>query len=92
MSKWADYMISAVRFNSAHTHIDRVRTHADSGETIGASVEQRRPDIVDAIKKRNTFMTIFSNGNGKWNKGQPVYVVKINGTEYIKTHRPRKGS
>ena len=25
MSKWADYGISAVRYNSAHTHIDRVR-------------------------------------------------------------------
>jgi len=85
MSKWADYGISAVRFNSAHTHIDRLRTHADNGETIGAAVEQRRLDIVDAIKKGTTFTTIFRNGNDKWKKGQPVYVVKIHGTEYIKT-------
>lgn len=25
MSKWADYGVSAVRFNSAHTHIDKLR-------------------------------------------------------------------
>lgn len=85
MSKWADYAISAVRFNAAHTHIDRVRTQVDNGETIGSPLEQRRADIVDAIKAGTTFTTIFKNGNGKWNKGQPVYIVRINGTDYIKT-------
>ena len=29
-------------------------------------------------------MTIFSR-SGKWNKGQPVYIVRINGVDYLKT-------
>lgn len=37
MAKWANYGISAVWYNSAHAHIDRVRTHPDNGDTIGAA-------------------------------------------------------
>lgn len=85
MSKWADFGISAVKFNYAHTHIDKVKVHPDNGETIGSSVEHARTDIVNAIKKGTTFVTIFKGDDGKWKKGQPVYIIKINGIEYIKT-------
>lgn len=85
MPKWADYGISAVRFNNAHTHIDRVRVHTDNGETIGTGSEYARADIVSAIKNGTTFVTIFKGNNGNWNKGQPVYIIKVNGAEYIKT-------
>jgi Protein of unknown function (DUF3892) len=85
MSKWADYGISAVKYNFAHTHIDRVRVHADNGETIGASFEQARTEVVAAIKKGTTYVTIFKGSEGKWNKGQPIYIIKVNNVEYIKT-------
>lgn len=85
MSKWADYGISAVRFNDARTHINKVRIHPDNGETIGASIEHTRADIVAAIKKGITFVTIFKGSDGKWQKGQPVRIIKVNGIEYIKT-------
>jgi hypothetical protein len=85
MSKWADYGISDVSFNGARTHIDSVKVRPDNGETIGAAEVLSRPDIVAAIKRGVTFVTIFQGADGKWNKGQPVYIVKINGTEFIKT-------
>jgi hypothetical protein len=85
MEKWADYGISAVKFNSAHTHIDKVRVHPDNGDKIGPSVEQARTDIVNAIKKGITFVTMFKGNDGNWKKGQSVYIIKINGIEYIKT-------
>lgn len=85
MSKWADYGISAVRYNATHTHIDRVRAHPDNGDTIGASSEYPRADIVAAIKKGTTFVTILWGSEGNWKKGQPVYIIKVNGIEYIKT-------
>lgn len=84
MAKWADYGISAVRYNAKHTHIDRVRAHPDNGDTIGIAVEFERATVIKAIKDGYTFVTIISNG-GKWKKGQPVYIIKVNGTEYIKT-------
>jgi len=85
MEKWADYGISAVKFNDAHTHINKVRVHPDNGDKMGAPVEQARTDIVNAIKKGITFVTIFDGENGKWKKGQPVKIIKIKDIEYIKT-------
>jgi len=85
MSKWADYGISAVRYNVAHTHIDRVRAHPDNGDSIGAPSEYLRADIIAAIRKGTSFVTILKGADGKWMKGQPVYIIKVNGVEYIKT-------
>lgn len=84
MAKWADYGISAVRYNNAHTHIDLVRAQPDDGEKFGEIGEYSRANIVAAIKRGVTFITIFMR-DGKWQKGQPVYIIKVNGTEYIKT-------
>jgi hypothetical protein len=85
MDKWADYAISAVRFNDTHTHIDVVRAHQDKGEKIGSPAEYARVDIIALIKRGVTFVTIFKDQAGQWKKGQPVYIIKINGSEYIKT-------
>lgn len=35
MEKWADYLISEVRYNSQHTHIDQVKIHEDNGDSVG---------------------------------------------------------
>jgi hypothetical protein len=67
-----------------------VRAHPDNGDKIGAYVERSRADIIAAIKAGSTFVTIFTGSNGNWNKGQPVYIIKIDGTEFIKTVENRK--
>jgi hypothetical protein len=85
MAKWADYGIYEVRFNNAHTHIDRVRAYPDNGEQFGTTVEFARTEVVAKLKDGVTFITIFKTDDAKWRKGQPVYIIKINGTEYIKT-------
>lgn len=84
MDKWADYGISAVKYNSEHTHIERVRIHPDKGDKIGESTEHSREAIIDAIKQGTTFVTIVKGSDG-WRKGQPVYIIKVGGTEFIKT-------
>jgi len=85
MTKWADYCISACRYNSEHTHIDKVKVHSDDGESIGPSKEYSRQEVILSIKADNSFVTIFKNSAGKWIKGQLVIIVKIKGKEYIKT-------
>ena len=84
MAKWADYGISAVRYNTSHTHIDRVRIHEDNGDSFGAPAEHERETIVKAIKDGVTLITI-PYANGQWQKGQPVFIIKVNGVEFIKT-------
>jgi len=68
-----------------HTHIDRVRIKRDTGDSLGATEEHSRQDIVAGIRDGETFVTIFRNNDGKWERGQPVFIVRINGTDYIKT-------
>ena len=85
MAKWADYLISAVRYNSEHTHVDQVLAHEDTDESVGEGKIYNRQTIVDAIKNGTTFVTIYKNDQGKWSKGQKVYVINVNGTDYIKT-------
>lgn len=85
MSKWADYCISDVHFNSAHTHIDRVRARPDNGDKLGVASDHARADIVAAIKGGVTYVTVFKDKDGNWTKGQPVYIIRVHGTEYIKT-------
>jgi hypothetical protein len=85
MAKWADYGIYAVRFNALRTHIDRVRAMPDDGESFGSSVEMARTEVISAIKRGVTFVTIIKDTNGKWLLGSKVFIVTINGTEYIKT-------
>lgn len=84
MAKWADYGISAVRYYPAHTHIDRVRIHQDNGDSFGPAAEHERATVVKAIKDGVTFITVPQT-NGQWQKGQPVYIIKVNGVEYIKS-------
>jgi hypothetical protein len=85
MAKWADYGVCAVRYNSSHTHIDRVKIRPDNGDTIGAAAEHSRANIVEALKRGVTFVTILQDGSGKWVKGQTVFIIRVNGVEYIKT-------
>lgn len=87
MTKWADYCISAVRYNEDETHIVKVKVHADNGDTIGNSIEWKREKVVSEIKDGTTFVTIFKNTDGKWEKGQDVHVVIVNGNKYIRTDK-----
>lgn len=86
MKKWADYLISAVRYDSDDTYIEKVRVHKDKGDSVGSAIEKSRESVIDAIEEGTTFVTIYKNeDNDKWNKGKKVYIVTINATKYIKT-------
>lgn len=85
-TKWADYCISAVSFNSGHTHIDKVKARKDLGEKLDAEIIYTRAEIVSAINAGNTFVTVVMS-NGSLSIGQPVFVVTINGVKFIKTVR-----
>ncbi|MCB0746074.1 MAG: DUF3892 domain-containing protein [Ignavibacteriales bacterium] len=85
MAKWADYLISAVKYDKEHKHIEEVKAHEDKEDSIGAAKIYSRMEIVNAIGRGVTFVTIYKNDKGSWNKGQKVFVVTINSKKYIKT-------
>ncbi|MFM0348986.1 DUF3892 domain-containing protein [Paraburkholderia sp. RL17-347-BIC-D] len=90
MPKWADYLISGVQFNAQHTHINHLRIAVDNGDSVGQSSEHSRQDIVAAINNGTTFLTIYRNSQGTWDKGKQVYVIRLNGVDYLKTVNDNK--
>jgi hypothetical protein len=91
-NKWADYCISAVRYNSERMHIVKVMVHVDNGDTMGSEREWLRSEVVNAIENRKTFVTITKSGDGKWKKGEDVRVVTVSGPKYIRTDANSKAS
>ncbi|RLF58886.1 MAG: DUF3892 domain-containing protein [Thermoplasmata archaeon] len=86
--KWADYLISAVKYNEKKYHIIKVRSHEDIGDKVGPSFEESRKTVVSNLKKGKTYCTIIMKE--KWTKGAPIKIVQINGKEFIKTYSNNK--
>jgi len=86
MAKWADYLISAVRYNTEKTHIVKVKVHKDMGESVGSAEEFTRGQVADKIEKGYSFVTIYRQ-NEKWVKGEEVHTVTVDGEEFIRTDR-----
>jgi Protein of unknown function (DUF3892) len=84
--KWADFVITAVRFNSADTHIAYVQAREDEGNTISEPpTTKSRTEVVTQIEAGYSFCTATKSSDGKWVKGAMVKVVTIEATKYIKT-------
>ena len=89
MTKWADYLISSVRYVETATtkHISHVKVHVDNDNTFGHPKERKRQDVINAIDLKSTFCTITKNTNGDWSKGALVEKMQIFGDWYIKTEK-----
>ncbi|MGB9693625.1 MAG: hypothetical protein ACPLYF_02155, partial [Fervidobacterium sp.] len=85
MAKWADFLISAVRYDANKAHIEKVRVHEDLGEQVGPAKESSRIDVLNNIKSGFSYVTILKTQNGKWQKGQEVHIIKVGNDEFIRT-------
>jgi hypothetical protein len=84
-TKWADYLITAVRFNSAKTHIDEVEVRVDNGDSAGEPIKIKRSTVVSKLDSGYTYCTSTLGGDKKWYKGAEVKVYEYDGEKYIKT-------
>lgn len=84
MTKWADYLISHVRYNTNHPHIDQVWQREDVDDKITKGNATPRSTVVSNIKTGLKYATITWNGKN-WSLGQTIIIDKVNGVEYIKT-------
>jgi hypothetical protein len=78
MEKWADYLISAVRYEETYTRktISHCKVHPDNGDSVGAGTTWSKEEVMDAITNGNTFLTISRDERGKWKKGVVVSLLK----------------
>lgn len=90
MEKWADYLISTVQYDSEHSHIVKVRVHEDKGDTVGSFFVSHRQDVIENIKNKKTYITIFEGQNNNWKKGEEVHIIVVGETEYIRTDQNKE--
>jgi hypothetical protein len=83
--RWADYLISQVQYNTAETHIVKVLSHIDNGDSVGAGTEETRQTVVTRLNSGSTYMTITMGKDQKWHKGAAVEIITIDDVKYIKT-------
>ena len=91
MAKWADYCISAVRYNEDDDFIAKVKVHEDKGDTLGTSEIWSRKKVITEIEDDQSFMTVLKN-DGKWKKGQNVHIITVDKVKYLRTDSNSKKS
>lgn len=83
MAGWADYLLSAVRYDSGR-RIAEARQHADDGAQIGRGSTVDRGTIADNIKRGSTYATVFAGRGGTWRLGEPVRLLRSGGDYSIR--------
>ena len=85
MSKWADYCIFAVGYDSDETLILEVTLAEDLGGSLGVPKQASRQYVVSEANKGKTFVTVLQNDKGMYTLGSSVEVVNHPNGEYIRT-------
>jgi Protein of unknown function (DUF3892) len=84
-SKWADYVVTAVRFNTAGTHIEELRVFEDTGDELTNQTTKTRSSVALQIDNGYTYCTATKGSDGKFVRGADVKVVTIEGEKFLKT-------
>ncbi len=81
MKKWSDFLISAVRYEDFR--ITHLKIHSDNVTRISGGSTWTKEEVIDAMNKGKTFITIFKDTKGDWQKGKEVFLKRENGTYMI---------
>jgi len=84
--KWANYLISFVKYDKQKTLIDEVEVHEDLGYGISYTTDfVTRQTLIENIENKITYITTISDEKGVWKMGQKVELITINGQKFLKT-------
>jgi hypothetical protein len=87
MVKWAQYLISEVRYSPDHKKILQVKQHEDLDGQISEGSIVDREVVVSNLKKGKTYMTIYDGSSKTWKKGEKVRGFSVDGEYYIRTDK-----
>ncbi|MBV6419613.1 MAG: hypothetical protein DAHOPDDO_00836 [Ignavibacteriaceae bacterium] len=76
-NKWADYLISAIRYSSESNNriIAYLKVHMDEGDTVGESRTWAKDELLQAMAQGKTFATIQKDSKGNWKKGEDISIT-----------------
>jgi hypothetical protein len=86
LGKWANHLISAIRYSTDHKYITELVQHDDEEDHIGEGIIVKKQDVAAAIKKGKRYMTIY-NSNDNWKIGEKIKVFLVDGEVFIRTDK-----
>jgi len=86
LEKWANHLISAIRYSPDHKYITELVQHEDQDDSISEGTIVKKLDVTDAIKKGKSYMTIY-NSNDNWKIGEKIRVFMVDGEVFIRNDK-----
>ena len=86
MRNWANHLISAIRYSTDHKYITELVQHEEEEDNVSEGVIVKKHDVVDALKKGKSFMTIY-NSNDNWKIGESIHTFMVQGEVFIRTDK-----
>lgn len=84
MVKWAEYLISEVRYNPDHHRILQVKQHKDLDGEIGEGEIVDASNVASNLKKGISYMTVHNGLSETWKRGEKINGFQINGEYHIR--------
>lgn len=91
MVKWADYLISEVRYSPDHKRILQVKQHKDLDGQVGEGEIVDRDIVTSNIKKGIRYMTIHNGSSKTWKRGDEVRTFLVDGEYHIRIDKNKVG-
>ncbi|HSG74209.1 MAG TPA: hypothetical protein VLA01_03325 [Nitrosopumilaceae archaeon] len=84
MVKWAEYLISEVRYNPDHHKILQVKQHQDLDGEVGEGEIVDMSVVASNLKKGKSYMTIHNGSSETWKRGEKIRGFQIDGEYHIR--------
>ena len=87
MAKWANFLISEVRYTPERQRILEVKQHEDLDGSVGDGEIVSRSVVSSNLKKGITYCTIHNGSSENWKIGENVRTFNIEGEYFIRTDK-----
>ncbi|HJM45937.1 MAG TPA: hypothetical protein QGF44_03060, partial [Candidatus Nitrosopelagicus sp.] len=85
MTKWADFVVSAIKKGSGLANISHVQIHEDLEHGFGSPELIDKYELSSKIKKGLTFVTVHKKNENEWAVGELIRTYVKDGEAYIRT-------
>lgn len=84
MTKWADFVVSAIKKGSGIANITHVQIHEDLGNGFGPPELIDKSEISSRIKKGISFITVYKQAENEWVPGEIIRTYAKDGETHIR--------
>ncbi len=92
MTKWADFVVSAIKKGSGLANITHVQIHEDLGNGFGPPELIDKSEISSRIKKGISFITVYKQDENEWVPGEIIRTFAKDGETHIRVDDNKVGS